>query len=117
LKLGHIEIFTPNLSRAQEFYQVALGAELVADQGDFIWVKLGEVEVLLRKGDPPKPADDYRAANIALVLYSQDVAISVSRLNAAGVAVLPIEGEPGCYTFQDPDGNWLQLVDPRAFQG
>ena len=27
------------------------------------------------------------------------------------------EHEPGCWLVQDPDGNWLQLVDPGQHQG
>ena len=32
---------------------------------------------------------------------------------AAGVLFGPTDGNPRCLTFQDTDGRWIQLVDPR----
>jgi catechol 2,3-dioxygenase-like lactoylglutathione lyase family enzyme len=117
VNIGHIEIFTRHMARARAFYENALGGELVSDQGQFVWLRLGSVEALLRPGNPPKPAASYAQSGTAIVLYTDALAAAVGQLEAHGVTLHPMDGEPGCFTFQDPDGNWFQLVNPGDHQG
>jgi catechol 2,3-dioxygenase-like lactoylglutathione lyase family enzyme len=115
MELGHIELFVRDVAVAAGFYVDVLGFELVAEQADgrFVWVRLGDREVLLRLGESRPPAAAYDRTAVGLVLYTDDVAADVGRLRSAGVTCETMPGEPGCFTFRDPDGHWWQLVDPR----
>ena len=113
LRFGHIEIFVTDVKRAQEFYTGILGFDLVDTQDDqFVWLRAGEMELLLRPGSPPKSPLTYREAASAVVLYTHDLAATKERLEVRGLRFLGTDGSPGCLTFQDPEGNWLQLVNP-----
>jgi catechol 2,3-dioxygenase-like lactoylglutathione lyase family enzyme len=114
MELGHIELFARDVAASTAFYVDALGFELVAEQdgGRFVWVRLGEREVLLRPGEPPPPARDYDRTGVGLILYSDNIVDDVARLRQSGVSCDAMPGEPGCFTFHDPDGHWWQLVDP-----
>ena len=50
LKLGHLELFVRDPARSRDFYRDVLGFELLAEQGsDYIWIKSGDREILLRR--------------------------------------------------------------------
>ena len=52
MKIGHIELFVKNALASKDFYESILGFEVVAVQSpDQIWVRCGEMEILLRKGN------------------------------------------------------------------
>jgi len=54
IKLGHIKLFVQNSLKSIHFYCNALGFQLVDNQNNqFIWVKGGEMEILLRPGNHP----------------------------------------------------------------
>jgi catechol 2,3-dioxygenase-like lactoylglutathione lyase family enzyme len=111
MRLGHVEIFVADPIRSLAFWRDAIGFEVVDVQGGrFVWLRSGAALVLLRPGANPAPSETYQRAPIALVLYTDDLQAAAARL--AGHAV-PIRGDdgPGCLTFCDPDGHWLQLVD------
>ena len=111
LRLGHLEIFAADPMRSLPFYRDALGFELVAVQGErVVWLKSGATELLLRQGSNEAPSEDYRSAPIAMVLYTDDLAAAAARLGEHGVEIRGDDG-PGCLTFCDPDGHWLQLVE------
>jgi catechol 2,3-dioxygenase len=108
MRVGHIELPVEDPVASGRFYVDVLGFELVANQGDtFVWVRAGDVELLLRPG-PPRPAGA-RPEVTGITLYSDDLPADVERLRAARIE-LALEGP--CYHFQDPDGHWMQLVDP-----
>ena len=117
MKFGHLELTVKDTAAARRFYEVALGGELVSDQGEFVWYRLGSLEVLLRPGEPPAERARYALAPIGIVLYTDDLPDAVEGLRGHGVDVSPLENEPGCYSFRDPDGHWFQLVDPSDFGG
>jgi catechol 2,3-dioxygenase-like lactoylglutathione lyase family enzyme len=102
------------MDAARGFYVDVLGAAVVAEQGGgrFLWIRLADREILLRVGDPGPVAATYDGCGIGLVAYSSDLDVDVRRLQDAGVQCAPMPGERGCYSFQDPDGHWWQLVDP-----
>jgi catechol 2,3-dioxygenase-like lactoylglutathione lyase family enzyme len=91
------------------YYVEVLGFALVANQGDrFIWVQCGESEVLLKPGAHHEPLP-FEAAP-CIVLYTDDLDAQRAALAARGVEM---EQHGNCHHFQDPDGHWFQLVDPR----
>lgn len=111
MRLGHIELFVADPLGSMPFYRDALGFELVEVQGErVVWLKSGDAELLLRPGANAAPADSYQRAPIAMVLYTDDMPAATARLEKHGVEILGNDG-PGCLTFTDPDGHWLQLVE------
>ena len=48
MKFGHIELFVKDTEASLNFFINVLGFELEADQGDSKWVKIGNIEILLR---------------------------------------------------------------------
>jgi predicted enzyme related to lactoylglutathione lyase len=111
LTLGHIEIFVKDPLRSKDFYIDVLGFELEEMQGDsIVWLKMKDRPVLLRPGGNSNPAEAYQKANIAMVIYTDDVKGTLDTYISRG---LNIRGDDtGCPVFTDPDGNWLQLVNP-----
>ncbi|MGD8395472.1 MAG: VOC family protein [Candidatus Eiseniibacteriota bacterium] len=117
MKLGHIELRVADPERARRFYEEALGLRVVADQeGRFIWLDAGSIEILLRPGVPPDGAASYDASALGLVVYVDDLPATAAALRARGVALRPVDGDDRCLSFADPDGHWYQLVDPRDHQ-
>jgi catechol 2,3-dioxygenase-like lactoylglutathione lyase family enzyme len=113
MKLGHIEILARDPSRSQHFYHEVLGFELtVVHWQQFIWLKKGDLEVLIRPGNPPEPDSRYEEADTGFVLYASDVDGMLHDLVERGLEVKGTVDSDTCYTFTDPDGNWFQLVDP-----
>ena len=108
MKLGHLEVFVLDPIASRDWYVRVLGADPVADQGDFQWIKLGETELLFRKGQSQK-ASTYREASIALVLYIEDLSKLEARLGEHGCDVTHGDQDE-CLTFHDPDGHWIQAT-------
>lgn len=115
IKIGHIELFVANPKRSLPFYLDGLGGTLVANQNDtFIWIRLGDVELLLRPTKTSHRANEYAQSKAGLVLYTDDVETAVDHLKGYGVCLHQKEEEPECFFFQDPDGHWFQLVNPNS---
>lgn len=113
MTLGHFELFVENPTGSIPFYRDALGFELVEVQGDkYVWLKSGESQLLLRPGANAPKSDTYQTAAIALVMYTDDLDAATTRLGEHGVTIRGDDG-PGCLTFCDPDGHWIQLVNPN----
>ena len=111
MRLGHFEIFVADPVGSLPFYRDALGFDLVEIQGDrFVWLQSGHVLLLLRPGANEAPAETYQRAPIALVLYATSLVEATGRLAEHGVEIAGDDG-PGCLTFRDPDGHWIQLVE------
>lgn len=113
MRIGHIELFTRDIGAAREFYEDVLGAELVEEQADgrVLWYKIGQMQIMLRPGNPGESLEVYKLARSGIVLYTDDLDAEVLRLKRRGLAFEGDDG-PGCPTFRDPDGNWFQLVNP-----
>jgi catechol 2,3-dioxygenase-like lactoylglutathione lyase family enzyme len=115
MRVGHIELFVRDPLASKAFYADVLGGEVVAVQGDqFVWIKLGEVELLLRPGVPGRPTSAYADAASGIVLYTDDLPAQVRELRSRGLAFAGTEGSDDCLTFADPDGHWFMLVDPSS---
>lgn len=111
MHLGHIELFVADPVGSIPFYRDVLGFELVDVQGGrAVWLVSGETMLLLRPGANAAPAESYQRAPFAMVLYTDELASATARLTEHGVTIRGDDG-PGCVTFTDPDGHWLQLVE------
>jgi catechol 2,3-dioxygenase-like lactoylglutathione lyase family enzyme len=112
LKFGHTEIFVKEPLKSMDFYINVLGFELVEVQHNkVVWLKHGEHLILLRPGANKLNSSTYQLANIAMVIYTDDLPFTVNDFLKKGVEFIGDDG-PNCYTFKDPDGNWIQLVNP-----
>lgn len=108
MQIGHIELPIRDPAASLAFYEGVLGFRLEANQGGrFLWLSSGDVVMLLRPGPPRSAGGQDDSPNV--VLYTEDLEGALARLVAAGV---PTTLRGTCHYFQDPDGHWLQLVNP-----
>ncbi len=116
MQIGHIELFVNDLAQARQFYEEVLGFEVTAVQGNgqFIWLKLGDTEILLRPGQESPFISAYDQATAGLVLYTNDIGQTARTLTQRGLKFLGRDGDDDCLTFTDPDGHWFQLVNPES---
>jgi len=109
MRFGHFEVPVSDPLASMAWYRDVLGFALEQNQGDrFVWMTLGDLVVMLRPGFAGAPDDDL--AGINLILYTDDYPGAAERLRAGGV---PFSVRANCLHFRDPDGHWLQIVDPR----
>jgi len=114
MRFGHIELFVRDPLKAKEFYEEILGVEVIfVQEGQFVWLKIGDTEIMLRPGNPHPVGKTYQEANAALVLYTDDLDTTAATLRARGLTFQGTDGTDKCLTFQDIDGNWFQLVNPQ----
>ncbi|MCE9583720.1 MAG: VOC family protein [Planctomycetes bacterium] len=113
-RVGHLEIFVTDPSRAKEFYRNVLGFEIgdIQHEGKVVWMTKGELTILLRPGSPAAPAT-YQESTVAIVLYTDDLDAEMKDLKNRGLVFKGTDGSDRCLTFTDPDGNWFQLVNPE----
>ena len=115
MRFGHIELFVAEPLESMTFYRDILGFSVTTIQADkYVWLQLGSQELLLRPIDgliDSNRASAYEQTAIGLVLYSDNVAVTVSKLQARGIDFVPLPD--GCVSFADPDGHWYQLVNPE----
>jgi catechol 2,3-dioxygenase-like lactoylglutathione lyase family enzyme len=116
MKLGHIELFVADPLRSSDFYQHVLGFEVTTVRAaQFVWLRLGDVEILLRPGSPSPPPTTYTNARLGLVLYTPHLEAAVAQMRSHDVAVEQLPKQGPCYALADPDGNWFQLVNPADY--
>jgi catechol 2,3-dioxygenase-like lactoylglutathione lyase family enzyme len=107
--LRHVEIFVSDPMKSKDFYQNVLGFEVTGIQADkYIWLKLGEKEILLRPKSGEPNTRPFNASDSNIVLCSNDPADTLQLLKSRGLQVKGHDG--GCPTFTDLDGNWFQLI-------
>ena len=115
MTLGHLELFVSDPLQSMVFYRDVLGFTVNAIQEQqFVWLQSGSHELLLRPGLRANTPATYGRSRLALVIYTNTMANSLQTLHTHGITPQPMLNSPGCYTFTDPDGNWLQLVDPTT---
>lgn len=121
MQFGHVEVFVRDVDASRAFWVDAFGAvvEDVQHGGRIVWLRLGDGTLMLRPfasgaGGPAASGTRYALGGrgTGIALYTDDLPAALARLAACGVHPVGDDG-PGCPTFLDPDGNWVQLVDPR----
>lgn len=113
MQLGHIEIFVKDVATARAFYVDVLGCTHHHPEMEHVaWLTLGEVTLLLRPGAPPPACATYAESRLGVTLYTDGLDATMAALTARGLVFRGTDGSERCPTFQDPDGNWFQLVDP-----
>ena len=113
IRAGHIELFVEDPLTSKDFYEKVLGATVADVQnGEFVWLALGGMVLLLRPGSPGTPIPTYQGAPCGFVLYTDDLEGTRQELAGRGLEFRGTDGSDRCLTFTDPDGNWFQLVDP-----
>lgn len=112
MHIGHIELFVKDPQYSLTFYRDILGFSVTDVQtGHFVWLKVGNYEILLRPGTPNVSGKTYEESAVGIVLYTDHLQRAVAELEGRG---LRLEQLPdSCYAFEDPDGHWFQLVDPH----
>lgn len=115
MRFGHIELFVADPLKSRDFYTKVLGFDLIKIEGGgkFVWLRLDEVELLLRRGTPPTPTKTYQEAGAGIVLYTRNLDARAARLRDKGLEFKGIDGSDRCLTFTDLDGNWFQLANPH----
>lgn len=110
MRIGHIELRVADPMASKDFYESVLGFEVVSIQEErFVWLKLGEQEILLRPVEAGAEAGSFAAAEKNIVLYSGDLNHDREQLESRG---LQFRGDDqGCLLFTDMDGHWYQLVE------
>jgi len=116
LRIGHLELFVSDVARSREFYERVLGFEVVSVQPKVIWLKCGEMELLLRPASRSPAVATYDRSEVGIVLYTDDLARTTRELESRGLQFRGHNGCDSCPTFSDPDGHWFQLVDPQQQQ-
>ncbi|MDP2360753.1 MAG: VOC family protein [bacterium] len=117
LRFAEIQSFVSDLARARAFYEGVLG--LPVRQGGEGWLALDcGVELILMAGASPAPhqANYGRERATVLCLACGDIEAETARLRVAGVRFLTeiLTVPQGRYAaLEDPDGNLLELVQPR----
>ena len=113
-QFGHLEILCHDVQRARRFYKDILGFAVTVEQEEnLVWLQLGDLEILLRKGLPPEPAGRYEDAPTGFVLYTDNLEKSREQLAQRGLVFKGTVDSPKCLTFTDSEGNWFQLVNPH----
>lgn len=111
LTFGHLELFVNSPAKSVEFYENILGFKLNSDQGEnFKWIKSGDTEILFRKGISKNKSDSYHNSNIALCIYCDNINLFLEKLKSQKINFTFIDNSTECVALQDPDGNWIQVV-------
>src|SRR3954451_16375414 len=99
MKLGHIELFVTDPHASKAFYRDVLGFEIIAEQHEkFIWLKLGDREILLRPGRLHIKTTAYAGAATGLVLYTDDLQMTADQLRSRGLQFKGTDGSEKCLT-------------------
>jgi catechol 2,3-dioxygenase-like lactoylglutathione lyase family enzyme len=114
MRLGHVELFCKDCEKTRDFYVGVLGFEEAEVQAQkYIWLRSDASEILLRPNgrSSKSKANMYAESQIAMVIYCQDLNSLAERLSLADAKVSESDEVPDVFTFQDPDGRWLQAVE------
>lgn len=111
IEMGHTEIFVKNPLTAKDFYINVLGFEIEVIQHEkIVWLKKDSTVILLRPGKPVNPPT-YQEANIAFVIYTDNLDEAKEYFISKGIKFKGTDGSDKCLTLTDDDGNWFQLVN------
>ena len=113
MRLGHIDIFVKDPLKSRIFYEDVLGFEFeIVQKNKFVWMRNKNIEILLRPKTNEFNIKKYEDSNFGLIFYTDNLEKTKEELIQKGVVFKGIDLSEKCLTFTDPDGNWLQLVNP-----
>jgi predicted enzyme related to lactoylglutathione lyase len=116
VELSGVMIGSENPARLTEYYSKIFGEPAMAEDGFAGW-KLGAAWVTVMAHDKVK-GQNSQPGRVIWNLGSSDVPAEFERFKSAGATVVlgPYhpEQEPSMWvaTFEDPDGNYFQLMSP-----
>jgi hypothetical protein len=109
IKWSHLELFCHDTNVAARWWQHALDATLDTDMGEFKFMTVQGLTLLLRPGVPGSAAN-YRSADLAIVFCTDDLAAAAQILTERGIE-FGHGDEDACLTLQDSEGHWIQITD------
>lgn len=102
MRFGYVELLSRDPQKTADWWTKALGAFVVSEKSEGIWMALGEVEFLVKEGDP-------KGASVGIVLYSEDLEGDADHLTKQGCKCIQDEDLEN-FRVKDPDGRWLTLA-------
>lgn len=113
MNIGHLEIMARDPHVTAEFYCALLDVQIETVQHEtYIWLATSPIPILLRPGRSEHHDAGYQDSSSAIVIYTSQLEAELARLAALGIVPSAYDGSPLCPLFRDPDGTWIQLVDP-----
>lgn len=98
---------------SRDFYESVVGFEVVAVQSPGqVWVRSGEMEILLRKVNAPI-SSRYETSSSGIVQYTDDLDSTARDLSHRGLEFRCTVDTDKCLTLTDLDGHWFQLINPN----
>jgi glyoxylase I family protein len=118
----HFSLPVTDLERSAKFYSDLLGMKIVQKTSRMVFLKCGEDYFILAKGNAPLKYDSSEETPVhhAFKVAADDFEPAVEFLRQSGVKVFHIEDRrDGVFWgrqayFLDPDGNKLEIHDPRG---
>lgn len=118
MKLSALRLYVHRLDRATEFYGQRLGLPLKVDAHALGWCvfALGDIDLVVEAVPPDAPEDEQALVgrHTGISLAVDDIRLGQQALSERGVpfqSAPELQGWGGWLTtFEDPDGNALQLV-------
>jgi hypothetical protein len=104
MRFGYVELFSQNLPEAAAWWEEAMGAIIINERMDQVWLALGDTEILLRHDE------NAQKGGMRLVLYSDDVNDDRSRLKEGSAKTRDTESEDS-FLVQDIDGHWHAVLE------
>lgn len=117
LNLNSILVFSQNPESLVEFYKKVFQKDADWTGGDFTGFKVGDGMVVFGPHDKVH-GKNTNPERLMLNLETEDFSQEVQRIKALGTKVIQEPYEPSeeskmsIATFEDPDGNYFQLVTP-----
>jgi catechol-2,3-dioxygenase len=104
MRFGYVELFSQNLPEAAAWWEETMGAIIINERADQVWLALGDTEILLRCDDGAQKS------GMRLVLYSDDATDDRSRLKEGGTRTQDSEVDD-TFLVQDIDGRWHAVLE------
>lgn len=125
-KMSLAWISLSDMAQSKKFFSETLGLKLVSEAPEYGWMELKASESSFRLGagictdtygvNPVQPGN-----NAVVTMTVDDLASSMDELKKKGVSfvgeVVEVPGHVKMVFFQDPDGNYFQLVQELSPMG
>ncbi len=108
--------YVSNAEKSKPFYEKVLGVKSrFQDNG---WIEFATGDTTFAILERPKDKANLRPAKTRIMFQVADIAGKEKELIAHDVKIMHKMEEPygTIITFEDPDGNWLEFYEPKAYQ-